>query len=170
MKDDLRALEKMLDEATAPANSPPRDLTAEAESLRETWLAFGRLLEAAQGPDAPFVTQPNRSNRGWRRLRRAAAAVATLAVCILIGIGLYQFDGGAKLAAVDQEAKVIKTDKPEQPTDDDLQWDDSIDERIMVVKLGVVYARSDLAHTYNPADAIGYRLRRALYEVENSSF
>lgn len=54
MNDDLDRLQRALEQATAAGRVSADDLDAETCAMRETWLAFGQLLEASNstGPQA----------------------------------------------------------------------------------------------------------------------
>ena len=100
MENDLTGLEQMLQRATAPTNAPQDDLDADAKSLREAWLAFGQLLDAAQPPDgAPLCdTVPllRRSSAG----RKCGLVATALAASLLVAASVYWLWGVQKRAAV----------------------------------------------------------------------
>ena len=140
MSDELSELDRRLTAATAP--ECPAHLLSDAETaaLREGWLALGELLEAAQ----PMLDQPVRlrqpPNRrvpvGWR-----LAGAAALAASVLLGMTLaWQLTRGIRggstsspsegLAVGVRESKVPPEQPRTVPTDDELVWDDPLDEQI----------------------------------------
>jgi len=50
MKDDIKEMQRLLEKATDAGNTPTDELDPETASLREAWLAFGQMLEAAPPP------------------------------------------------------------------------------------------------------------------------
>ena len=50
MSEDLEKLQRLLEQATAAEDVSADELDPEAASLREAWIGFGQLLEAAQPP------------------------------------------------------------------------------------------------------------------------
>jgi hypothetical protein len=61
MNDELKKMERMLEKATAPGDAPAGDLDPETASLRETWLAFGQMLDSADSmleTTAPLSISP----------------------------------------------------------------------------------------------------------------
>ncbi len=53
MSADSNNEQRLLEQATTAESPPGEELTPEARSLREAWLAFGQLLEAAQPQATP---------------------------------------------------------------------------------------------------------------------
>ena len=140
MSDELNELERRLAAATAP--ECPAHLLSDAETaaLREGWLALGELLEAAQ----PMLDQPVRlrqpPNRrvpvGWR-----LAGAAALAASVLLGMTLaWQLTRGSRgggtsspsegLAVAAEEPNAPSEQPRTIPTEDELAWDDPLDEQI----------------------------------------
>ena len=94
MKNDLETSLRSLEEATAAGDRPADRLDAETASLREAWLAFGEMLEAAQPPrlryfsplplgEGPGVRAALRvRRRRWRRLLAAGLLAASLLIAV----------------------------------------------------------------------------------------
>jgi hypothetical protein len=83
----------MLERATAPGDDMPADLDAETSSLREGWLALGKLLEdahsASEKPLDNWQVAPRRMERRWSLVPViAVAAMLLIAVSLAIIYGL----------------------------------------------------------------------------------
>jgi hypothetical protein len=169
MNEDLDGLERIVDSATAASDAPQGDLTPEAQSLREAWLAFGRLLEADQSsalpPRAELRLPP--APRRW-----PLAVAAALAASLLIGASVYwMFGGGGTSGGVrptaNQVASTAVAVKPSvASTTGDLRWDDSFDQQIADARQGVTLAQSDLAHNFDEIDFVRYGIRQTQQDFE----
>jgi hypothetical protein len=189
MNDKPTGLEQMLEQATAPSDSPDRDnvlLTlrvrngrhAERDEYREAWLAFGQLLEAAQPAPAPLGTVPIfvSAKMGLSPLapsrRWPLAVAAALAASLLVGLSAYWLwsgadrPGGAQSTGLNMAA--TKDVKPAAPTAGDLRWDDSLDQQIADAGQGVALAQSELAHAFDATDFARDRLRQTEQDFEKS--
>lgn len=97
MSNEPKDLERRLEQATAPADAPDVPLDAETASLREAWLAFGQVLEAAQpAPDEPLplrIPVVRRDSRGHWWLAGSLALAASLLVMATAAWSLF-FSGG----------------------------------------------------------------------------
>jgi hypothetical protein len=187
MNDDLTGLEQMLQRATAPTDAPQDDLDADSKSLREAWLAFGQLLDAAQPPDSaprcdsvpPCDSVPllRRSSAG----RKYGLVAAALAASLLVAGSVYWSWGGrvapsaaiakANNVAVVQGAKVNKLTAgpfPAASPANDLRWDDTLDQQIADAGNDVALAQSDLAHAFDTTDLVRYRLQQAQQDIEKN--
>ena len=166
MNDETKRLREILERATAPGDEVPEDLDAETASLREGWLAFGRLLTEAQPtagePWEDWKVTPRPAQR--RRFLGLAIAVAA---SLLIAAGLtmaYRLRDGSSgvqpnpptIAQDDRVPAGIVEKTPEaipQPeaevrqnlqiaaVPDELKWDDSLDEQITAVAQATALAR-----------------------------
>ncbi len=125
-QDTLR-LKQMLEEVTAAdtpvaGHAPAGPCDAEGASLREAWLAFGRLIRAADdslpampnvlpaGPSTATPIAPLKSRRS-RWLRPIAAAAAALLVAVTFGWWIGR-DGKQDISG----PSLAQTGKPEQAT------------------------------------------------------
>jgi len=151
VSDELTELQRRLERATAPEcpSDPPQD--DETASLREGWLALGQLLEAAEPAQEPFELRRLREpapHVGWRPVIAAAVAAS-----LLIGVTLaWKLTGGgasrppgAVAVNVEQEGGAIVRPRQvqPQPTVDDLEWDDPLDQQIASVAREVVRVQQD---------------------------
>jgi len=166
VNDETKRLREILERATALGDEVPEDLDAETASLREGWLAFGRLLTEAQ----PTAGEPwenwKVTPRPTQRRRFLGLAIA-VAASLLIAAGLtmaYRLRDGSSgvqpnppTIAQDDLAPagiVEKTpDASPQPeaevrqnlqiaaVPDELEWDDSLDEQITAVAQATALAR-----------------------------
>jgi hypothetical protein len=117
MSDEVKRMERALEQITAPAAAPRRDLPPEAQRLRDAWLAFGQLLEAADVagtghhasmvgvPSAPVagtghtlgvvdepLIEPRHTERACydkAQSRRPLILAAAAAAALLLAVGIY---------------------------------------------------------------------------------
>jgi hypothetical protein len=149
---ELEELQRLLERATAAADASENDSDPEAASLREGWIAFGRLLEATQAPvemsiDSRPVLPPKRPyGRFWPA---AGLLAASLLVC---AVAMWRLQTASRTenaspslaqtasttvaratpATVAHSAPVKKEQKPVASADEP-QWDDSFDEQVAQV-------------------------------------
>ena len=198
MNDDLTGLEQTLERTTAPMDAPQADLDPDSKSLREAWLAFGRLLEAAQPRDSvplcdsvPLLRrssarQNRRSLLGLHQAvahvgKKHVAAAAALAASLLVGLSVYWLWGGdsapqcvvpaAGNVAADKAAKpsaAAVAQSPVVPAASDLQWNDTLDQQIAEAGQEMALAQSDLAHAFDAGDLLRYQLRQTEQDFEKS--
>jgi hypothetical protein len=176
MNDKRTGLEQMLEQATSPGDAPERDLGPEAESLREAWLAFGQLLEAAEPRDTVPLLQRSSAREDGRAVahagRRYSIIATALAASLLIGLSAYWMWSGAEkpsgVVPLGGNVAATKNVKPATPTAGDLGWDDSLDQQIADAGQGVALAQSELAHGFDAADFARDRLRQTEQDLEKS--
>lgn len=168
MNDETERLRVMLERATVPGHEMPEDLDAETASLRESWLAFGRLLTDAQPvageawEDRKVAPQPvpHRRSFGWTV---AVAASLLIAAGITIAYRLRDGSSGAQpnspaIARDDRGPAETVAAAPETPAPpktevredrqiaavpDELKWDDSLDDQITAVAQAAALAGVD---------------------------
>jgi hypothetical protein len=140
VSDEVEKLERMLQRATAAENVPLDDLDGEAARLREGWIAFGRLLEAAEPPaEVSFRCLPLPRKQSQRRLWSAVGLLAVSLLFCAVAMWILQRPSGAKNAspATMQIASTgAKRPAPAKqavklaPGASGPQWDDSLDEQV----------------------------------------
>ena len=162
-------------------------MDADSKSLREAWLAFGQLLEAAQPPDGASLCDGVPLCDSVPLLRRSGAAkkyglvAAALAASLLVGLTVYWLWGGQSapqcICPADNNVAVVKGAKvnrltagpsPVASPANDLRWDDTLDQQIADAGQNVALAQSDLAHAFDTADLVRYRLRQAQQDIEKN--
>jgi hypothetical protein len=169
MNDRSTGPEQTLERVTAASDAPQQDLEPDAESLRQAWLTFGRLLEAVQSPPAAPLEQwrPPPASRRW-----PLAAAAALAASLLVAASLYWMSGGEGTSGPVLPAtnRLAATDgvKPSASADDGLQWDDSLDRQIAQAGEGVALAQSELSHAFGEIDFVRYGIQQTRQDLENS--
>jgi len=154
VSDELNKLRRRLEQATAAERPSGVPLDAETASLREGWLALGQLLEAAQpalGEPLKLREPVERTSRArWRRAGAVAAA-------LLIGVTSAwewtrsgRHDGASSMPALssrtaaDIEHPVAPSKQPQlAPTEDELEWNDPLDQQITLVAQEVVRVQQD---------------------------
>jgi len=177
VSDDLERMQRSLERATAAKDAPQADLDPQTASLREAWLTFGQLLEAAQPatelPLDRWMTTPPARKRRW-----LLPVAAVLAASLLIGVvttwmlratNRPQGPGPAPEQTV-ATSNHVAAPTPEQPTAapavNGSQWDDSLDEQLAQAGRQVAYAQQD---QFPGADAFGlvqYRIEQVRAEVQ----
>jgi hypothetical protein len=178
VSEDLERLQRSLERATAAKDAPQAGLDPQTASLREAWLAFGQLLEAAQPAtelplDRWMTTPPPARKRRW-----VLPAAAVLAASLLTGVvttwmlratNQPQGPGPAPEHTV-STSNHVAAPTPEQsivaPTVNGSQWDDSLDEQLAQAGRQVAYAQQD---QFPGADAFGlvqYRIEQISVEVQ----
>ena len=173
MNDETKRLQEILERATAPGDAMPADLDPETSSLREGWLAFGKLLQADQpAADRPWETWQvaPRPPRRWQPWVLAVAVAASLLIAAGLTIAYRLRDGSNGLQpnppaiAHDQRSPSRATkDVPEiavpgavrQPeielgqapqvaaVPEELKWDNTLDEQLSAVAQAAALMHED---------------------------
>ena len=153
MSDELSELYRRLTAATAP--DCPAHLLADAETaaLREGWLALGELLEAAQptldGPVAIIEPPQRRMPVRWSLVAAAAVAASVLLGMMLVWqLGEGNRRGGTSSPSGELARGVEESDAPSEPlrpmpTEDELAWDDPLDDQIASAGQQIVHLQQD---------------------------
>jgi hypothetical protein len=192
MTDDLRELAERLERATAQPSGPEGPLDRETAALREGWLAFAELLEAAQGaaqerlpasppplprPDegrsAPSVFPQARARSPWR-----AVAMAALAASLLLGLAVVWHAGRAKPRAKPSTLRIAESHPapPDLPAKQTLQaaaetaiaWDDALDQRIEQAGWEMAQVRQDWLAAGATSGLLRYQIEQVRQEIEDS--
>ncbi len=190
MKSDLETSLRSLEEATAAGDKPSDLLDPETASLREAWLAFGEMLEAAQPPRSasplPLGEGPRaRAAPSRRRRYRPRLLVAgLLAASLLIAV-----------AAIWMRSAVDRQDNPVAPpkqiastkhhkhqvapsqtsraksvsTADEPQWDDSLDEQLEQVGWQMLCVQENQAFRTDVFGQAQYRLEQFRETIQADS-
>lgn len=169
MNDESRRLQEMLERATAPGDEMPADLDAETASLREGWLALGKLLDdpqfASGEPLDRWQLTPRPAPQRWRLGVAVAIAASlliaaglTLAYRLLDGSnagqpsvpGLARDDQSTTDSSVDTSQAVVQAPipqslnpEPQTPNSGYLAWDDSLDAEIAAVSQAAALVHDD---------------------------
>lgn len=194
MNDETKRLQEILERATAPGDEVPEDLDAETASLREGWLAFGKLLAEAQ----PTAGEPWES---WKvtprpvQQRRFLGLAIAVAASLLIAAGLtiaYRLRDGSSgvqpnpptiaqddrvpAATVKETPRVVAQPDAEVRQDlqiaavpDELKWDDSFDEQITVVAQAAALVHEDWYVQAGKLNAIGRGLDEIKKDIEDGT-
>jgi hypothetical protein len=112
--EDMDRLQRALEDATARddrdagrAASDDRDTAA----MRETWLAFGRLLEAAEVAEGPWKKTIAREPKLLRRRYLVALTTVAAAVCLTLAIGWWL---AADRRSSNHDTPVVRSTEPQQ--------------------------------------------------------
>ena len=150
MNDELSRLQRQMEEATAADCGPDCPHDTETASLRQGWLAFGELLEAAQPmADEPLQLRP--MPRRTARSRRLAAGIAAVAASVVVAVTLAWSLLGPKQPA-DPSTPAGGAVASGAAQTDELDWDDSLDQQIVQAGQQMVRIQQDW---YRPDDAFG---------------
>jgi hypothetical protein len=185
-QDTLR-LKQMLEEVTGDAETVtgnategvPRSGDVETASLRETWLALGQLIRAADAslpplPDmaAPIVPQKRGRSR-WLGLIAATAAALLLAVTYgwlargpgvppaNDGIGTSPSNGGSEEATESgppTPTALVKQEQPKPAAARISTWDDPLETQIAVVSQQIRAVEQDWRRGLDDVDLVRYRI------------
>jgi hypothetical protein len=178
MNSDLKTLERQLESATARDVPPSASPDQETASLREAWLAFGQLLEAAQPASEPLklpADPPGRGRRWW-----LLATVVGLAASLLVAATI-TFSGrraGSAVVLTGPPVNVavkgvepsVPAKKPASPAGSGpaLAWDDALDREITVAGQAVVSAAQDWTHLAGAGTTLRYGLEAVQKDIEDS--
>jgi hypothetical protein len=180
VSDELERLEQMLQRATAAADGPPDDLDGETARLREGWLAFARLLEAAEPPaEASFRRLPLPRKRSQCRLWSAAGLLAASLLFCAVAMWILQRPSGAKnappapvqLAATDAQGRLPNrplsiAENPKAPVPD---WNDSFDEQFTQLGRQVIDAQQGSSAWADAGAAVQTRIEEIQQEFKDNS-
>jgi hypothetical protein len=178
-QDTLR-LKRMLEEITA-ADSPAAS-DAESASLREAWLAFGRLVDAA---DASLPAMPaampdlaalaRRKPRRGRWISLIAAIAALLLAAVTLGwlvpggvvtpspgiVGVAPAPGSSDVASAGNTPVAAGVAEPAQPkaaTAASSTWDDPLETQIAAVSEQIRSVEQNWQRGVDDADLVLYRI------------
>ncbi len=197
MNDESRRLQEMLERATAPGDEMPADLDDETSSLREGWLALGKLLKDAQfASDKPldrWQVTPRPAPQRWR-WAVAAAIAASLLIAAGLTLGYRLLDGSnavqpgtpqlaqdnqpATGARVDTSEAVVQAAEPQPRSPnpeprtlnpDYLAWDDSLDDELTVVAQAAALAQEDWYARAGGLSAIERGLDQIKKDIEDGT-
>ena len=178
MSEDLENMQRSLERATAAKDAPQAGLDPQTASLREAWLTFGQLLEAAQpATELPLdrwqTTPPRARKRRWllpvAAVLAASLLVGVVATWMLRAANQPQSPGPAPeemVATSNHVASPTREQPTAAPAVNGLQWDDSLDEQLAQAGRQVAYAQQD---QFPGADAFGlmqYRIEQVRAEVQ----
>ncbi|MFZ1936189.1 MAG: hypothetical protein WCB27_14965 [Thermoguttaceae bacterium] len=187
MKDDLETARRVLEEATAADDRPAERLDAETASLREAWLAFGAMLEAAQPPafvsplplgEEPGVrAAPSRIRSRRRRLLAAGLLAASLLVAAATIWTLRTANRQDNPADVPKQ--MAKTNQQGVPlprvnakggsTADEPKWDDSLDEQFEQLGWQMLCIQENQAFRTDAFGQAQYRLEQLRETIQADS-
>jgi hypothetical protein len=193
MKNDLERTVRMLEEATAVGDVPAERLDAETASLREAWLAFGEMLEAAQPPgvsenDCRAETARYFSAAAFEGATRRAGArrrhllmVGLLAASLLVAVATAWMlsgetpqdnptDGPKQMATADPKAAPSQKGRVKSvSTADALRWDDSLDEQFEQVGWQMLCVQENQAFRTDAFEHAQYRLEQLRETIQADS-
>jgi hypothetical protein len=157
VSDDPNEIQRRLELITTARLPPDVELDRESAELRATWLAFGKLLDAAQAgvgrPAQPLWSPPARSRRRWPLIAIAALAATVLLVVTVAwhlrgGTGSTASHSSAEVATHRSAAALplavsVAQPKPVAWRTASLQWSDSLDQQIDLAGRAMVQIRDD---------------------------
>ncbi len=187
MKDDMETSLRSLEEATAIDDRSSQRLDAETASLREAWLAFGEMLEAAQpatcvsplplgeGPGVRAAPLPRRKR--WPRLLAAGVLAASLLVAVatiwmLSGANRQDNPADTPKQMVANNHKAAPSPKARAKsvsTTDEPKWDDSLDEQFEQVNWQMLCVRENQSFRTDAFGQAQYRLEQLREAIQAES-
>lgn len=177
MSEDVRQLQDMLERATASMGPPDGDMDASTAALRETWRAWGPLLETIETPMPRVAIPPPapRSARPWRLAAGAvlAASVAIVALAAWIAGSTRRSEAPASVqpvaAPAKGEAPQVAARRPTiAPSTPESLWDDRIDEQIARVGQELICVQQAWSPRADTLDRVRSRLERIHTEIESA--
>ena len=185
MKNDLETSLRSLEEATAIDDRSSGPLDAETASLREAWLAFGEMLEAAEPPgfSSPRLAEGQVGMKAaytrWRRQSLLAAGV--LAASLLVAVATI-----CMLSVANRQNKPVETPQqmiannhkaaPSQKaraksvsTTDEPKWDDSLDDQFEQVDWQMLCVRENQTFRTDAFGQAQYRLEQLRDAIQAES-
>jgi hypothetical protein len=187
MRDDLETARRVLEEATAGDDRPAEQLDAETASLREAWLAFGEMLEAAQPPafisPLPLGVGPGvrAAPSRIRRYRWRLLAAGLLAASLLIAAATIWMLSSANRQnnPAGEPKQMAKTNQQGVPsprvnakggsTADVLKWDDSLDEQFEQLGWQMLCIQENQAFRTDAFGQAQYRLEQLRETIQADS-
>ena len=193
MNNDLETSLRSLDQATAAGDKPSERLDPETASLREAWLAFGEMLEAAQPPSfaSPLPTNLrsvpgegpgvraafSRRRRHWPRLLAAGLLAASLLIAVAAiwttsAASRRDNPDGTRQQTVSNNRRAAPLQKSRAKsvsTADAPQWDDSLDEQFEQVGWQMLCVQENQAFRTDAFGQAQYRLEQFREAVQADS-
>ncbi len=197
MNKDIYQFEDNLEKATAAGGATDESLDPETAALRETWLAFGKLLEAAQAdvpgpPELQYArveaSSPRRPPLGVKTMAALTVLAASLLVAAVVGLLLLQseavsVDKSLEIAQTEQsggqpaaqpqvlpQPMVVEDSEGKNATNnDELDWDDSLDTEIAAAGTEILRIQADRYASSNSSTAIYYRLNAIQQELNDNT-
>jgi hypothetical protein len=165
MNDELNKMQRLLEEVTAAGNAPSETPDPEIASLREAWLAFGQLLEAAQGQEERDWPMP-RPAQTWRWL---LPTTGLLAASLLVAVAMAWMlrDGGRQDAAA--PAPLQTASNTARSHSGSVEWDDSFDEQVAQLGQQVIAVRENQHFRVDDFALMEYRIEQFRQEVQMDS-
>jgi hypothetical protein len=188
MTDDLRELQRRLEQATECHGPSEESLEPETVALRAGWLALGELLEAAQPEAAPRV--PPMPLRPAPRPRRwpPTATVAVLAASMLVAVSIvwsargfkptaipslqssHVAGGGTKLGPLAaRQTPATPSQQTTSASSNGETWDDALDQQITAVANAMVSVQEDWHAPPGGLSAIEYQLQQIKKDIEGDT-
>jgi len=179
MTDELRELEQRLAQATAPRSGSQAPLDSEAAALREAWLAFGEMLEAAgevtpgrlPSPPAPLPYADARSR--WLPI-----AMVALAASVLVAIAVAWHVARVKPSALPSVPQIAESHPaPAAPAakqvpivavETEIAWDDALDQRIEQAGWEVAQVQQDWLAAGASSGFVRYQMEQVKKDIEDS--
>ena len=166
MSDELSKLQRQLEQATAAECPPDAPLDAETASLREGWLALGQLLEAAQ----PALDEPLELPQLPRRrapARWKLVGIAVLAASLLVGATLaWSLMRARQPGGLSPPPDELASPNVKQ---DELHWDDSLDEEIALAGQQLVRIQQDWYYLDDPFGPVQHGLEQVAEDIEDDT-
>jgi hypothetical protein len=154
MNDSTEKLLAKLSQATSSEPTEPMD--DETALLRESWLAFGKLVEAADAESKPVMPRPRATQHASLTVRFIVALAASLLVAFaawaIVNRGLDNVEPLLPIAEINELPASVpriadvaeaseNADQVEAP--DEFAWEDSFDEQLATASQAIRSVQSD---------------------------
>jgi hypothetical protein len=180
VSEELEKLQRLLERATAAEDATENEPDSEAASLREAWIAFGRLLEAAQPPaemllDTWPVPAPKRSyRRFWPAAGVLAASLLICAVAMWALRATSRIENASPSPAQTASTGVThstpaKAEQKPAASANAPQWDDSFDEQIAQVGQQVIDMQQNSYAWTDTGGAVQSKIERIQQDIKDNS-
>jgi hypothetical protein len=171
MNEDIEKLQRMLEQATAAEEASEDGLDPETASLREAWIGFGRLLDAAEASAvvSPLALASLKGTVPVRPCCRLLPTAALLAASLLMGIvTAWMFQTPQRLVAPSGSPEQMATvDTGSLTPTEEPQWDDAFDEQMAQIDQQIVYVQQDADLLANASGSVQYQLEQMQQELES---
>ena len=191
MNEDTKKLEQQMERATAAGDRIDDTLDAETASLREGWLALGKLIEAAQKETAgpPELQYPAESEPSHRKKivgPKVLAAIATVAVSLLVAAVATLSFVANRPDAVTDGPEIARAKHDVSPANvstelvqsqnqnggahvDEFAWDSALDEEIAAAGQKMQRIQADWYASSDASSSIYHRMEQMRLELNDNT-
>jgi hypothetical protein len=170
MKDDINAIERSLEKATAAKREFGEVLAPETASLRETWLMFGQMLDAAAPTESPVIVRRKifpPSRRRWRLYTFVLVAASLFAAIAAVSMMRERLSTSDSIRTRDHGIAVQPQGTPSQParavakaSSEEPQWNDSLDDQFAQIDWTMACIQQNQLFRTDAFGVVEYQIER----------